>query len=120
MTVFQRVRNHPKWRQVLSLYDGRECPQCAAVCIGGAARIAHRRYHEEQLDWQRRMVDAVRSLALKAGLTVAEEEMPDSDLVTMGVIAARYDPEDDEDDEDDDEIDERLTQKARKAANGRY
>lgn len=119
MTVFQRVRNYPKWRQVLSLYDGRECPECAAVCIGPAARIAHRRYHEEQRDWQRRMVDAVRTLALKAGLTVAEEEMPDADLVTMGVIADRYDPEDDED-EDDEETDERLTRKARKVANGGY
>lgn len=85
MSIFQAVRNHyPRWRTVLPLQDGRECPECFAVVVGGGARIAHRRYHAEQRKWQEMMVQAAADIAAKAGLTAQLVHLA-PDLVTMNV-----------------------------------
>ncbi len=58
---------------MLPLYDGRACPECAAVVIGGAAAvIAHRDWHEGWKETQDTTVEALRQIAGKAGLTVGE------------------------------------------------
>lgn len=100
MDAFQAVRHYPKWRTVLPLQDGRECPECFAVVIGGNARIAHRNWHEEQRNWQYSMVDSAREIATKAGLSTAEQRMEAPALRTMNTHPdTDYDPEEDENDD---------------------
>lgn len=98
VSVFQSIRNHyPKWRTVLPLQDGRECPECLSVVVGGTARIHHRDYHTQQREWQEQMVKAMEDIARKAGLTTARQ-VPRPGLVTMNVHPDL--PDDQEDDEE--------------------
>ena len=91
-----RRHHYPRWRTVLPLQDGRECPECFAVVVGGTARISHRNYHTEQREWQEQMVQAVEDLARAAGLSTARST-PRPGLVTMNVHPDLPDDEEDSD-----------------------
>ena len=79
-------RPQTRWKQVIPVYDGRECPDCGAVCLGPKMQSRHERWHVDQLHWQERLVKSITDLFRKSGLRVAFER-----------------PGDDEDDEDDEE-----------------
>ena len=90
------------WDVMLSLYDGRECPECWGIVIGRAGQAGHQRYHQDRMRFDSLTRDAIRALAEAAGLSVGElaaEDMPD------GVFA-------------DEDQDDRLTRKARAVAAG--
>lgn len=94
-------RHHlSKWPIVLPLYDGRRCPDCAAVVLGWQSQQQHKQ-REAQFDALdqavRQLVEAVRVLADQAGLAVR-----------MAPVEAGG-----EDDDEGLEVDERLTRKAR-------
>jgi hypothetical protein len=110
------IKAHPfrdhfsKWPVVLQLYDGRACPECGAIVIHWQMRQAHQDWHKRQhaLDKAvRQLCEAVRVLAVEAGLTVrtAADDDDDEDLddderlqVKVGrVLQGReYDDENDE------------------------
>ncbi len=96
-----RVPRWGQWKLVLSLYDGRECPDCGSVCIGKKARQVHRQWHIDRTDFDSRAVDALRRLVVEAGLNPVDLAEPEG----------RYEADD---------LDERLTAKVRAVVGGGY
>jgi hypothetical protein len=91
-----------EWPLTVPIYDGRQCPECGALCVGKSARKDHQDWHMRRTDFDTQVLDAVRQLASRAGLNVVEpqgEESPDG----------LYEYED---------TDERLTRKARAVVGG--
>ena len=87
MGLFHAARRVSRWPVVLPLYDGRACPECAAVVIGGAAAvIAHRDWHEGWRQTQDETVEAMRQVAIHAGMSVGEgSERQDLELDQLGL-----------------------------------
>jgi prophage tail gpP-like protein len=88
----------------MPLYDGRECPDCGAVCLGSKAVDRHERHHVDQLNWQESLLQAIERIARAAGLrprrdTGGDDETAGDSLVTKARQAARN-PEYDEDDDE--------------------
>jgi hypothetical protein len=81
------------WRKVMPLYDGRECPDCGAACIGRQGRQLHRDWHIRRTQWDTQVIDALAEVARRGGLRVGFEAIGEAP-------EGRYDPEDDDDDED--------------------
>ena len=67
------------WRETIPLSLGRECPECLATVCGGASWRAHEAWHDEQLEWRRRVNSAIRQLAAKAGMTEIRPAGEDDD-----------------------------------------
>ena len=72
MPLFQAVRRAKRWSACIPVYDGRRCPDCAAVVLSDKGQELHRAWHEAQREWQDQVIDALRATALGAGLTVGE------------------------------------------------
>lgn len=115
------VERWQQWKTVMPLYDGRECPDCGAVCIGKGARRTHREWHIDRTEFDSRAVDALRRLIREAGLNPVESaelsrgELPegynqlgdlDERLTAKARAVAELDDYDDEEDEDDQEDDD--------------
>jgi len=92
--MFAPVRRWRDWAVVLPLYDGRQCPDCAAVTIGKDARRQHRDWHAARTEYDSQLSDAIASIARRAGIKVAFTDPADA---PDGLWS------DNEDDEDDDE-----------------
>ena len=70
LTPTRRV--YHRWRPVLPLYDGRECPDCGAVVCGRESRRSHREWHmaaEAHREW---VQSTLLQVARYAGMTVPE------------------------------------------------
>lgn len=72
MPLFQAVRRAKRWPACIPVYDGRRCPDCAAVVLGDKGQELHRAHHEAQREWQDQVIEAIRQTAAGAGLTVSE------------------------------------------------
>jgi hypothetical protein len=90
------------WPLVIPIYDGRMCPECGALCVGKKSRRAHLGWHIQRTDFDSKILDAVRQLAVAAGLNVVE---PHRDDAPDGLY-----------DYDDEGLDDRLDRKARQVA----
>ena len=97
-------RPQTRWKVIIPIYDGRECPDCGAICCGDAAVSRHERWHVDTInwedrvtEWQRKLTSSLAALFRKSGLGVTFEGP-------------------DEDDEDDDDDDDRLAAKAGRVA----
>lgn len=108
--VIAELRRYSRWRNVLPLHDGRECPRCRAIVCGRDSWPAHRDWHD-RMDADAELVrTAIRKLCAKTGLTVGERPLDEVDLderLTRKAVRAlagdgfsEYD-EDDEDQGDD-------------------
>lgn len=102
LTPTRRV--YHRWRNVLPLYDGRECPDCAAVVCGREARRVHREWHMAAEQWQEWAQSTLLQVARYAGMTVPElapqGQGDDGGRVDLRAEqASAYDEEDEEDDE---------------------
>jgi hypothetical protein len=90
------------WELTVPIYDGRQCPECGALCVGKQARRAHQQWHMRRTEFDSLTRDALRRLVVAAGLNPVE-----------------HDPEDAPDGLYDDEgLDDRLTRKARAVVGG--
>jgi hypothetical protein len=92
-----RVDRWQEWHLSVPIYDGRDCPECGALCIGKNARRVHQQWHMRRTEFDSVTRDALRRLVVAAGLNPVEldpSEAPD------GLY-------------DDEGLDERLTRKAR-------
>lgn len=109
MSVFQSARRRPRWRLVLQLYDGRECPECYAIVCGADAKIAHRQRHDSQREQLEMLAEAIRVICQKIGLVTADQvHEPGDGTVTrhqQRVIDSNRWDDDDEDEENDDDDD---------------
>jgi hypothetical protein len=101
---FVRLDRWREWPLVVPIYDGRQCPECGALCVGVRARKVHQGWHTKRTEWDSALREAVRKLVVRAGLNVVE-------LANGAAPDGIYD-------EDDDDYDERLTRKARAVVGG--
>jgi hypothetical protein len=107
MSFFRAVRRHDQWRVVLSLYDGRACPDCGAVVVGRDYRNAHRHWHTAQTEFDSRLLEAVRRCVLELGLNPVTDvgeppayaETADDRLARKARGVLQADDYDDEDEE---------------------
>ena len=99
-------RVYHRWRPVLPLYDGRECPDCGAVVCGREARRRHREDHMAREAWEGWVTDTLMQLAAWTGHPVTEAEGKDApgDGDGYGRVDLAV-PDDDDDDEEDDDGD---------------
>lgn len=63
-------RVYHRWRPVLPLYDGRECPDCGAVVCGREARRLHREWHMGREAWEEWATATIQQVAVFAGMQV--------------------------------------------------
>jgi hypothetical protein len=108
--LFAPVQRWKDWKTVLPLYDGRQCPDCAAVTIGKDARQQHRAWHVARTEYDSNLSQAVAVIARHAGLKVGfadPENAPDGHWDD--------DDNDDEREEDLEEYAERMDSKLRGA-----
>lgn len=98
LTPTRRV--YHRWKSVLPLYDGRQCPDCGAVVCGREARREHREWHMAEEAWREWSQATLLQVARFAGMQVPELAKQDqADEVThVDLRAPAYD--DDEEDED--------------------
>ena len=68
-----------EWRIVMPLYDGRECPECGACCIGRESQRTHWDWHNEQREWQGTANQNFELLARKSGLPFGFEDQNHED-----------------------------------------
>jgi hypothetical protein len=102
LTPSRRV--YHRWRPVLPLYDGRECPDCGAPICGREARRLHREDHMARHAWEEWVTDTLMQLAKWTGHPVVEPE--DKGAPGEGEGYGRVDlkvSDDDDFDEEDDE-----------------
>lgn len=80
MSILVPVRRpQTRWKQVIPVYDGRECPDCGAVCLGPKMQSRHERWHVDQLHWQERLIKSLAGVFRKAGLGVVFERAGNDD-----------------------------------------
>jgi hypothetical protein len=102
--AFIRADRWREWYLSIPVYDGRNCPECGALCVGKGPRKDHQAWHTARTEFDTLILDAVRQLADRLGLNVVEprhEDSPDG----------LYESED---------TDERLTRKAPAVVGGGY
>jgi hypothetical protein len=87
------------WRTVLPLYDGKECPQCGAVCVGTDSRKLHQKWHWKQIDDAHMLNEAIRTIGEHAGLRVVADDPDDGDFDSK-VRRVLNNPEYDEENDD--------------------
>jgi hypothetical protein len=92
------------WYLSIPVYDGRNCPECGALCIGRGPRKDHQQWHMQRTQFDSLTRDALHRLVRAVGLNPVEL---DPDDAPDGL----YDNED---------VDSRLTRKARAVAGGGY
>jgi hypothetical protein len=100
--AFIRADRWREWYLSIPVYDGRNCPECGALCVGSGPRKDHQAWHTLRTEFDSQLLEAVRQLADHQGLNVVEprgEDAPDG----------LYEDED---------IDRRLTRKARAVVGG--
>jgi hypothetical protein len=98
---FVRVDRWLDWKVVMPVYDGRQCPECAAAVVGRKGQKAHQEWHTRRTEFDSTLLAAVRKMALKMGLNPVEMRPGDTP-------DGLYDVDEDQD--------ERLTRKARQVA----
>jgi hypothetical protein len=91
-------RVYHRWRMILPIYDGRECPTCGALICNREGRRLHREWHMRREAWEEWVVSTIIQIAEFAGMEVEES--------TGGEEHGRVDlaaelPGDDEEDDDD-------------------
>jgi hypothetical protein len=105
MSFVRAVIRADRWREwylSIPIYDGRNCPECGALCVGSGPRRDHQGWHTARTEFDTHLLEAVRQLAERLGLNVVEprgDESPDG----------LYEYED---------TDSRLTRKARAVVGG--
>jgi Ubiquitin-Binding Zinc Finger len=90
------------WKTVLPLYDGRQCPDCAATVIGRHARQEHRDWHVARTEYDSELAQALAVIGRHAGVKVAFADPRDAP-------DGRWD--DEYEDEETDEYVERMGRK---------
>jgi hypothetical protein len=97
-------RIYHRWRTVLPLYDGKECPDCGVPVLGREARRIHREEHMRRQEWEQWVENTVRQIATFAGMTVleAEEKRAGGDEYGRVDLAGELPGDDEEDDDDED------------------
>jgi hypothetical protein len=114
MPLFQSVRRAKRWPIVIPIYDGRRCPDCGGTVLADKAQELHRAWHEAQREWQEGVIEAIRSTAAGAGLSVgeapsggeidgldlqADEAYDQSRRVSWRTLVTSREADDDDDDE---------------------
>jgi hypothetical protein len=92
-----RADRWQEWHLSVPIYDGRNCPECGALCVGKEARKAHQAWHMRRTEFDTYMLDAMRIVCDRLGLKVGK---PDGEDSPDGLY-------------EDEGLDERLTRKAR-------
>jgi hypothetical protein len=93
-------RVYHRWRSVLPLYDGRECPDCGVPVLGREARRVHRELHMAQQAWQEWVGDTLMQLARWTGHPVIEPARGEAGDEYGRVDLAAVELDDDEEDDD--------------------
>jgi|HubBroStandDraft_1064217.scaffolds.fasta_scaffold10549_2 hypothetical protein len=114
MTFVRALIRADRWREwhlSIPIYDGRNCPECGALCVGKGARRDHQAWHMRRTEWDSTMMEAVRRTAIAAGLKprmmaaddsadgLYEHAPDESGYVNLRELGGQ----DDDDEEDDDE-----------------
>jgi hypothetical protein len=102
--AFIRADRWREWYLSIPVYDGRNCPECGALCVGKGPRKDHQAWHTARTEFDSQLLDAVRVYADELGLNVVE---PRSDEAPDGLY-------------EDEGVDARLTRKARAVVGGGY
>jgi hypothetical protein len=94
-------RVYHRWRLVLPLYDGKECPDCGVPVCGREARRVHREYHMRRQEWEEWAVSTILQVARYAGMQVEEQAGGEAgDAYGRVDLAAELDDDDEEDDDE--------------------
>lgn len=88
-----------RWRLVIPLQDGKECPDCGAVVCGREGRRLHREWHMHTGRWQEWVGDTLMRLAGELGIPTVD--LPREDQGGEGGRVDLRAPDYDEDEEDD-------------------
>lgn len=98
LTPTRRV--YHRWKSVLPLYDGRQCPDCGAVVCGREARREHRELHMRTEQWQEWVADTFMRIAKHVGIPTIEPAVKDQAAGVTHVDLRAPDYGDDEEDDD--------------------
>lgn len=101
MGLLRRSEVHHRWRMVLPLYDGRECPDCGVPVLGREARRRHREEHARRREWEEWAQATIVQVARYAGMQV--EQAAAGQLEHQADDYQRVDLTDTGDDEEEDD-----------------